>query len=203
MMFIIAAPRAAWSSLLCRTVHETSSSKLIWRIVTLLLVCMSAVMAADQSTITLVGGGSTVPLPLYKRWKDAYNKRNTNLQMEYVPFGSSEGLLQISNGKSDFGAGEVLLSTEERAKGSLVDLPVAIIGIVPVYNVPGVHDQLHFTGELLAQIYLGEVKNWDDPRIVKLNRGVALPSMPIQVIYRPGGKGTNYVFSDFLSKTSP
>jgi len=172
-------------------------------IAAILVFCLCPMFAADQPTVTLVGGGSTVPLPLYKKWKEAYNKRSPNIQMEYVPFGSAEGITQISNGKSDFGAGEVLLTPEERAKGGLLQLPVAIIGITPVYSLPGMREELKFTGELLAEIFLGEVKNWNDPRIVKLNPGLWLPELPIQVIYRPAGKGTNYVFTDFLSKTSP
>ena len=194
-----------WAPVLCRTLRETSSMRLAWRIACLLLFSLfslCSLFASDQPTVTLVGGGSTVPLPLYKRWKEAYNKRNGPFQMDYVPFGSAEGIVQVANGKSDFGAGEVLLNADERAKGNLVELPVAIIGIVPVYNLPGVHQELRFNGDLLAQIFLGEIKNWNDPRIAKLNPGVSLPSMDIQVVYRPGGKGTNYVFSDFLSKTS-
>ncbi|HLW55254.1 MAG TPA: phosphate ABC transporter substrate-binding protein PstS [Candidatus Angelobacter sp.] len=190
------------SPLLCRTLSEMSLPKVAWRIFCLLLFCFP-LFAADQGSVMLVGGGSTVPLPLYKKWKDVYNKRNPAMQMDYVPFGSAEGILEISNGKSDFGAGEVLLSADERAKGSLVELPVAIIGIVPAYNLPAVNEDLKFTGELLAEIFLGDVKNWNDSRISKLNPGASLPNTPIQVIYRPGGKGTNYVFSDFLSKTSP
>jgi phosphate transport system substrate-binding protein len=172
-------------------------------IAAILLFCLCPLFAADSSTVTLVGGGSTVPLPLYKKWKEVYNRRSPNIQMEYVPFGSAEGITQISNGKSDFGAGEVLLTQEERAKGGLLQLPVAIIGITPVYSLPGMREELKFTGELLAEIFLGEVKNWNDPRIAKLNPGISLPDLPIQVIYRPAGKGTNYVFTDFLSKSSP
>jgi len=168
-----------------------------------LLVSFCSVFAADQKAIVIVGGGSTVPLPLYKKWKDEYNKLNRPAQMDYVPFGTAEGITQITNGKSDFGAGEVLLTSEERSKGNLTEVPAAIIAIVPVYNLPGVHQDLRFSGELLAEIYLGEVKTWNDPRITKLNPGASMPSIPIQVIYRPGGKGTNYVFTDFLSKTSP
>jgi phosphate transport system substrate-binding protein len=175
--------------------------KLIWRIACFLLFCVCWLVAADQGTVTLVGGGSTVPLPLYKKWKEVYNKRSESFQMDYVPFGSAEGIVQVAKGKSDFGAGEVLLSADDRAKDGLVELPVAMIGIVPAYNLPGVQG-LRFSGELLAEIFLGEVKNWNDPRIAKINSSVMLPNMPIQVIYRPGGKGTNYVFTDFLSKTS-
>ncbi len=174
-----------------------------WMPMALTLLFCCSLFAADKQSIVLVGGGSTVPLPLYKKWKEEYNKRNPAIQMDYIPFGSAEGIAQITNGKSDFGAGEVLLSAEDRSRGNLMELPVAIIGIVPVYNLPGVHDGLRFSGELLAEMLLGEIKTWNDPRIAKLNPGVSLPSMPIQVIYRPGGKGTNYVLTDFLSKTSP
>jgi phosphate transport system substrate-binding protein len=172
-----------------------------WLTLTLFLV--SSLFAADQKAVVLVGGGSTVPVPLYKRWKEEYNKRSVTSQMEYLPFGTVEGITQIENGKSDFGAGEVTLSPEERAKNDVVELPAAIVAIVPVYNLPGAHQDLRFSGELLAEIFLGEVKTWNDPRIVKLNPSASLPDMPIQVVYRPGGKGTNYVFTDFLSKTSP
>jgi phosphate transport system substrate-binding protein len=170
-----------------------------WVAFTLLFCCC---FAEDQKTIVLVGGGSTVPLPLYKKWKEEYNKLNRPVQMEYVPFGTAEGITQISNGKSDFGAGEVLLTSDQLAKDNLMQLPAAIIGIVPVYNLPGLHQKLRFSGEVLAEIFLGEVTNWNDARIARINAGVSLPNMPIQVIYRPGGKGTNYVFTDFLSKTS-
>jgi len=115
--------------------------------------------------------------------------------------GTTEGIKQISNGTSDFGAGETPLTAEERRDGNLTDLPMVLIGIVPIYNLPGV-PQLRLSGEVLAEIYLGRVKNWDDPAIAKLNPGVAFPKTSIRVIYRPAGKGSNYVFTDFLSKTS-
>src|SRR5215831_14035861 len=94
-----------------------------------------SLLAADPKSIVLVGGGSTVPLALYKKWKEEYNKLNRPVQMDYVPFGSAEGILQITNGASDFGAGEVLLTPEERSKGNLTELPAALIGIVPIYNL--------------------------------------------------------------------
>jgi phosphate transport system substrate-binding protein len=168
-----------------------------------LLAAFCPLLASDQKPVTLVGGGSTVPFPLYKKWKEAYNQRNPSLQMDYIPFGTAEGILQISNGKSDFGAGEILLTPEERAKSGLVELPAALIGIVPIYNLPGIQRELRFSGDLLAEIFLGNVKTWNDPRIAKLNPGASLPNMPIQIVYRPGGKGSNYVFTDFLSRTSP
>jgi phosphate transport system substrate-binding protein len=158
-------------------------------------------MAADS--IVLVGSGSSVPVPLYRKWAEEYNKRGSAIQFQYLPVGTSEGIRQISRGVGDFGAGEVPLTAKERAEGNLMELPVVLIGIVPIYKLPGVTQELRFSGELLAEIYLGQVKTWNAPQIARLNPNVALPNLPIAVIYRPPGKGTNYVFTDFLSKTSP
>jgi phosphate transport system substrate-binding protein len=159
--------------------------------------------AVAQDAVVLVGAGSSVPAPLYLKWAEEYNKRSAMTQMRYLPIGTSEGIKQISHGSGDFAAGEVALTPEQRAELNLIELPSLLIGIVPYYNLPGVHQDLHFNGEVLADIFLGKVKNWNSPAIAKLNPDVQLPDMPIQVIFRPGGKGTNYVFTEFLSKTSP
>src|SRR5262249_59448244 len=172
------------------------------RVALFLLLCLTPLFASDPNAIVLVGAGSSVPVPLYRHWADDYNRRSPAIQLQYVGVGTSEGIKQISNGVSDFGAGEVLLSPAERDSANLVELRTALIAIVPIYNLPGVHD-LKFNGELLAEIFLGEVKNWNDPRITKLNPGMALPSTQISVVYRPAGKGSNFVFTDFLSHTSP
>jgi phosphate transport system substrate-binding protein len=156
-----------------------------------------------QERIMLVGSGSSVPGPLYNKWAQEYNKRDPRVQLQYLPIGTSEGIKQISKGSSDFSAGEVQLTAAERAEGNLTELPAVLIGVVPVYNLPTVHQELRFSGEVLAEIYLGEVKNWNDAAIARLNPNVSLPNLPINVFYRPAGKGTNYVFTDFLSKTSP
>src|SRR5713101_8551650 len=155
-----------------------------------------------QDAIVLVGSGSSVPAPLYNRWAAEYNKRNPAIQFRYLPIGASEGIKQIAKGSGDFGAGEVPLTVSERAEAGLVELPSAMIAIVPYYHLAGPHQDLRFTGELLAEIFLGEIKRWNDPQIAKLNPNASLPDLPIKVFYRPAGKGTNYVFSDFLSKTS-
>jgi phosphate transport system substrate-binding protein len=155
-----------------------------------------------QEAVVLVGSGSSVPAPLYIKWAQEYNKRNPAIQMRYVPLGTSEGIKQIAQGSGDFGAGEAQLTAAERKEGNLIELPAVLIGIVPIYNLPGVHAELRFSGELLADIFLGQVKTWNAPQIAKLNPNVSLPNLPIRVIYRPAGKGSNYVFSEFLSKTS-
>jgi phosphate transport system substrate-binding protein len=158
--------------------------------------------ATAQNAVVLVGSGSSVPAPLYSRWTQEYGKRNANLQMRYLPVGTSEGIKQISHNAGDFGAGEAQLTEKERKEGNLIELPLVLIGIVPIYNLPDVHQELRLSGEVLAGIYLGDIKMWNAPQIAKLNPDISLPSLPIQVINRPAGKGSNYVFSEFLSKAS-
>jgi phosphate transport system substrate-binding protein len=158
--------------------------------------------ARAQHTVILVGSGSSVPAPLYSRWTQEYGKRNANIQLRYVPIGTSEGISEISRGASDFGAGEAQLTEKERKESNLVELPVVLIAIVPIYNLPDVHQELRLSGEVLAEIFLGDVKVWNAPQITKLNPEITLPNLAIQVINRPAGKGSNYVFTDFLSKVS-
>jgi phosphate transport system substrate-binding protein len=156
---------------------------------------------AQESTV-LVGSGSSVPAPLYSRLAQEYNKKSPSVQVKYLPLGTSEGIKQISHGSGDFAAGEVALSANERAETGLVEVPSVLIGIVPIYHVPGAPPDLKFSGEVLAEIFLGEIKNWNDPQIAKLNPGANLPDMPIRVYNRPAGKGSNYVLTEFLSKVS-
>lgn len=158
--------------------------------------------AISQNAIVLVGSGSSVPAPLYNRWAQEYGKLSPGIQMRYLPVGTSEGIKQISHGTGDFGAGEALLTAKERKEGSLIELPAVLIGIVPIYNLPEIHQELRLSGEVLAEIFLGELKSWDATPIRKLNPDLSLPSLPIKVVNRPAGKGSNYVFTDYLSKVS-
>src|SRR5208283_5438033 len=176
-------------------------SLLIWGL-PLLALGLRSVPAKAQGAVVLVGSGSSVPAPLYNRWTQEYGKRTSNIQMRYLPVGTSEGIKQISHGAGDFGAGEAQLTEKERKEGGLIELPVVLIAIVPVYNLPDMHRELRLSGEVLAEIFLGDVKTWNAPQIAKLNSDIILPSLPIQVINRPAGKGSNYVFTDFLSKVS-
>jgi len=161
----------------------------------------SVLPAAAQRTV-IVGAGSSVPAPLYNAWGREYAKSNPAVQVRYLPVGTEEGIKEIARGSGDFSAGEEPLSEKQRNDERLAELPAALIGIVTVYNLPGIHQELRLSGELLAEIYLGAIKNWNAPQIAKLNPGLNLPNLPIRVIQRPGGKGSNYVFTDFLSKTS-
>jgi phosphate transport system substrate-binding protein len=173
----------------------------IW-LLSLLTLGLGNAPANAQTAVVLVGSGSTVPLPLYNRWAQEYGKHNPNIQMRYLPIGTSEGIKQISHGAGDFGAGESQLTEQGRKQGSLIELPTVLIAIVPIYNLPVVHHELRLSGEVLAEIFLGDIKTWNAPQIVKLNPEIFLPNLPIRVFNRPAGKGSNYVFTDFLSKAS-
>jgi phosphate transport system substrate-binding protein len=174
----------------------------LWLLPLFAFTLLSAAAQAQSSTV-LVGSGSSVPAPLYSRWTQEYGTRNANIQIRYLPIGTSEGIKEISGGSSDFGAGEAPLTEKQRKEGSLTELPVALIGIVVIYNLPDLHGELRLSGDVLADIFLGEVKTWNAPQIAKLNPDVSLPNLPIKVINRPAGKGSNYVFTDFLSKVNP
>lgn len=161
------------------------------------------ISAPSAEKISLVGSGSNVPSHLYEAWTDQYNKQAANVQVRYLSMSTVEGIRQISGGAGDFAAGEIPLSPEQMRgdKVRLTQIPMVLVGIVPIYKLPGNPD-LHFSGEALAQIFMGTIKNWKDPRIAKLNPGVELPDLAITVVHRSPGKGSNYIFSDFLSKSS-
>jgi len=168
----------------------------------LLVLALGQVSSAPQVYV-LVGSGSTVPAPLYNRWAAEFGKRNPKIQMRYLALGTEEGIKQIAHDSGDFGAGETPLTERQQKEDGLAELPAALIGIVPIYNLPEVRQQLHLSGDVLAGIFLGQIKTWNAPQIAKLNPEVSLPDIPIQVVHRPAGKGSNYVFTDFLSKISP
>jgi phosphate transport system substrate-binding protein len=173
-----------------------------WMLLLSLALTLLISPAYAQQVLVLVGSGSTVPSPLYNRWGQEYGKRNPKVQMRYVPVGTEEGIKQMSHESGDFGAGEAPLTEKQRKEDGLMELPAVLIGIVPVYNLPEGNRGLRLSGEVLADIFLGVVKTWNAPQIAKLNPDLALPDKPIRVIQRPAGKGSNYVFSDFLSKSS-
>ncbi len=151
-----------------------------------------------------MGSGSNVPVRIYQAWTQAFNNENLQVPVRYLPVGSSESIRQISSGIGDFGAGEVPLTKTQMygAAQSLIAIPMGLVSIVPVYNLPG-NPRLNFTGAVLARIYMGTVRNWNDRRIAEINPSVDLPNLPIQVVHRGPGKGSNYIFTNFLSKANP
>jgi len=141
-------------------------------------------------------------VPLVSKWTEAYNRHAGNVQIRYVASGTDEGITAISHGSGDFAMGEVPLTNQQHLKSRLIPIPAVVIGIVPIYNLPGTHADLRFSGEVLADIFLGRIKNWNSPALEKLNPGVKLPDLAIKVINRPPGKGSNYIFTEYLSKVS-
>ena len=195
-------PGPASSLIRPRQPNQRQSNQSRWLLQVCLVGCLCVSFCTAQQAIVLVGSGSSVPGPLYAKWAEEYNKHTPKIQMRYLPLGTSEGIRQIVRGSGDFAAGETPLTANEQGSGKLVELPTALIAIVPIYNVPGIQREVRFSGEVLAEIFLGHIKTWDSPIIAKVNPQLSLPNLPIKVIYRPAGKGSNYVFSEFLSKTS-
>ncbi|MBE5314640.1 MAG: phosphate ABC transporter substrate-binding protein PstS [Xanthomonadales bacterium] len=160
-----------------------------------------AAPAAQAQQIT--GAGSTFVFPVLSRWSAEHN-RLTGAQVNYQSIGSGGGIAQVKAGTVDFGASDKPLATAELTESNLVQFPVVIGGVVPVVNLEGVQPgQIKFTGALLADIYLGTVTHWNDPRIAEINPELSLPEAEIQVVYRSDGSGTTYNFSSFLNKVSP
>jgi phosphate transport system substrate-binding protein len=157
-----------------------------------------------QETVSLVGSGSNLAGSLYVAWTSQYGKAHSDMQVRYLPLGTSQSINEIRAGTGDFGGGEIPLTEAQKHSGkyTLTQFPTVLVAIVPIYKLPG-KPELRFSGELLAEIYLGNIKNWKDPRIAKLNPGVTFPDLPITVVHLSGVKGSNYILTDFLSKTSP
>ena len=154
--------------------------------------------AADIS-----GAGATFPTPIYSKWADAY-KKQTGVGLNYQSIGSGGGIKQIKARTVTFGASDMPLKPEDVKESGLVQFPMIIGGVVPAVNVKGVQPgQLVLDGATVASIYLGEITKWSDARIKKLNPKLALPDTAIAPIYRSDGSGTNYLFTDYLSKSSP
>lgn len=157
----------------------------------------SSAVAAD-----ITGAGATFPYPIYAAWAQEY-KKATGTGLNYQSIGSGGGIKQIKAKTVDFGASDMPLKDEELAKDGLVQFPTVIGGVVPVVNVKGIQPgQLKLTGQVLGDIYLGNVKKWNDPAIAALNPGVALPDAPIAPVRRADGSGTSFIFTNYLSKVN-
>jgi phosphate transport system substrate-binding protein len=165
----------------------------------------SAATQNASPTIQINGAGATFPYPIYSKWFSEYNKLHPNVRINYQSIGSGGGIRQLLNQTVFFGATDGPMTDEQlkSAPGPILHLPTVLGAVVPVYNIPGVTDELKFTGPLLADMYLGKVKKWNDPAIAKLNPGVKLPVTDITVVHRSDGSGTTYIFMDYLSKISP
>jgi phosphate transport system substrate-binding protein len=148
------------------------------------------------------GAGATFPYPIYSKWADAY-KKLTGVGLNYQSIGSGGGIKQIKAKTVTFGASDMPLKPDDLKAAGLLQFPMIIGGVVPVVNIKGIAaGQLQLDGETIAQIYMGDITEWNDPKIKKLNPKLALPDTAIAPVYRSDGSGTNFLFSDYLSKES-
>jgi phosphate transport system substrate-binding protein len=162
-----------------------------------------AVGATGAVASDITGAGATFPYPIYAKWADAY-KKVSGVGLNYQSIGSGGGIKQITAKTVAFGASDAPLKGADLEKHGLVQFPAIMGGVVPVYNLKGVAaGAIKLTGPLLAEIYLGNVKTWNDPAIAKMNPGVSLPNQAISVVHRSDGSGTTFLFVDYLSKVSP
>ena len=158
--------------------------------------------AAGAQAGDLTGAGATFPAPVYAKWAETY-KAQTGIGLNYQAIGSGGGIKQILAKTVDFGASDKPLKPDVLATDGLFQFPTVVGGVVPVMNIPGLHaGEVKLTGSLLAQIYLGDIKKWNDPQIAAYNHGVALPNLPITVVHRSDGSGTSFLFTSYLSLKS-
>ena len=150
----------------------------------------------------LNGAGASFPAPVYRVWTYNY-KQTAKVKVNYQSVGSGAGINQIKSKTVDFGASDKPLKKAELDKFGLMQFPMLMGGVVVVANVPGLKDnELKLDGETLADIFLGKIKKWDDPGILKLNAGTKIPSLPITVVHRSDGSGTTWIFTNYLCKVS-
>jgi len=152
--------------------------------------------------IVINGAGATFPYPVYSQWAYKYN-RLKGLKLNYQSIGSGGGIAQIQKRTVDFGASDAPLKRAELDQSGLVQFPMVLGGVVPVLNLQNVKSgELKLTPQILSDIFLGNIKNWDDPKIRKMNEGVKLPKTDITVVHRADGSGTTWIFTNYLDKVS-
>jgi phosphate transport system substrate-binding protein len=163
---------------------------------------------ASAQQILINAAGATFPYPIYSKWFDEYHKKFPNIAFNYQSIGSGGGIKQVTEGTVAFGASDgpmtdmQLKEFRDKHGYGILHFPTVMGADEPVYNVAGVADDLNFTPEALAGIYLGKITKWNDPELAKANPKVKLPSSDIVVVHRSDGSGTTYIWTDYLSKVS-
>jgi phosphate transport system substrate-binding protein len=182
-----------------------------------LLACFSAVVILAASfacnggrsggpggVVSLQGAGATFPNPLYQKWLSEYGKQHPNIRIDYQSIGSGGGIKQLKEQTVDFGASDAPMKDEDlkSAPGEILHIPTVLGAVVITYNLQGVSQPLKYSSEVIADIFLGKIKKWNDPKIAADNPGVTLSANDITVVHRSDGSGTSAVFTDYLSKVS-
>ncbi len=179
-----------------------------YKILSLIVLIASIFAVNTNAQVKLTGAGSTFDYPIFSKWFDLYNKM-TGVEINYASIGSGGGIRQITEATVDFGASDAPLTTAQReafkkARGcEVLHIPIIIGGEAITYNLPTVRTSIVLDGPTLADIYLGKIYKWNDPRITKLNPGINFPNKSILVCHRSDGSGTSFIFTNFLSKVSP
>ena len=165
------------------------------------LLCASLTAAP----VLLNGAGATFPYPIYSKWFDEYHRLNPEVQINYQSIGSGGGIRQLLEGTVDFGASDAPMTDQQlsQAKTMILHFPTVLGAVVAVYNIPGVTQEINFTGEALAGIFMGKITKWNDPELKNANPNVSLPDKVIVVVHRSDGSGTTFVWADYLSKVNP
>lgn len=167
-------------------------------------VSMACNNNGGSGSVTLQGAGATFPNPLYQKWLSEYGKLHPNVRIDYQSIGSGGGIKQLKEQTVDFGASDSPMSDDDlkSAPGEILHIPTVLGAVVITYNLQGVNQPLRFSPEAIADIFLGKIKKWNDPKIAADNPGVTLPGNDITVVHRSDGSGTSAVFTDYLSKVS-
>jgi phosphate transport system substrate-binding protein len=167
------------------------------------LLCLALSLPAFAQT-TLNGAGATFPYPMYSKWFSEYHKLHPDIEINYQSIGSGGGIRQVLAGTVDFGASDGPMTDQQlaEAKIKILHIPTVLGAVVPAYNVSGLSGELRFSPQTIADICLGRISNWNDKAIAADNPGIKLPDRPIVVVHRSDGSGTNYIFTDYLSKVS-
>jgi phosphate transport system substrate-binding protein len=164
---------------------------------------MAQQSGASGDAVNLIGAGATFPYPIYSSWFDAYSRANP-VRVNYQSIGSGGGIRQLTEGTVDFGASDAPMNEEELSKApGTLHIPTVVGAVSVTYNLPSVNQPIKLTGPVLADIFMGQITRWNDPRIQQLNPGVQLPDRDILVVHRSDGSGTTFVFSEYLSAVSP
>ncbi len=169
------------------------------------LAAFGLVARPAAAQVKLNAAGATFPNIIYQDWILTYNQQHRDVQLNYQSIGSGGGINQFTQGTVDFAGSDAPMTDAQIAtvNGNVLHIPTVLGAVVVTYNLPGVTQQLKFTPDVLADIYLGKITSWTDARIASVNPGVRLPKNDILVVHRSDGSGTTYIWTDYLSKVSP
>ncbi len=170
---------------------------------TLLAVCLLALALGAARAQQITGAGATFPYPIYSKWFNEYSAAHPGVEINYASIGSGGGITQVTKGTVDFGASDMPMTDQALSASpiKLLHIPTVLGAVVPIFNVPGVSD-VKFSPDVLADIFLGKINNWNDARIAKDNAGAKFPDQKIIVVHRAEGSGTTFIWTDYLSKVS-